>query len=149
MNRSGRASWENALDRLLQANDTLQMAARRIAMDWAVRDPAGLSEATADGRMGYLLYRRPRARRWAIPLIARFGFAVDGTAPDLLADLPPLLDRVDAWIGDGILGGKQPNVADLMVAPCLALVLYRSDARELFAGRPALALVDRLLPEPT
>src|SRR5918996_3122390 len=37
------------------ANETLQMAARRIALAWAARDPAALSRATADGRMGYLL----------------------------------------------------------------------------------------------
>jgi len=30
----------------------------------------------------------------------------------------------------------------------LALTLYRPDARPLFEGRPALELVDRLLPEP-
>ena len=35
-----------------------------------------------------------------------------------------------------------------MVAPCLALILYRPDVMPLFEGRPALELVDRLLPEP-
>src|SRR5918999_4725504 len=39
------------------ANETLQMAARRIALAWAVRDPADSSRMAADGRMGYLLYR--------------------------------------------------------------------------------------------
>jgi hypothetical protein len=35
-----------------------------------------------------------------------------------------------------------------MVAPSLALILYRPDALPMFDGRPALELVDRLLPEP-
>jgi hypothetical protein len=35
-----------------------------------------------------------------------------------------------------------------MVVPSLALILYRPDVRPLFEGRPALGLVDRLLPEP-
>jgi hypothetical protein len=35
-----------------------------------------------------------------------------------------------------------------MVAPSLALILYRDHALPLFEGRPALELVDRLLPEP-
>jgi hypothetical protein len=35
-----------------------------------------------------------------------------------------------------------------MVAPSLALILYRPDARAVLEGRPALELVDRLLPEP-
>jgi len=35
-----------------------------------------------------------------------------------------------------------------MAAPSLALILYRPDVRPIFEGRPALDLVDRLLPEP-
>ena len=131
------------------ANDTLQMAARRIVLPWAVRDPAGSSRSGADGRMGYLLYRRALARRLIIPLIGRLVFAVDrATDRELLAELPAMLDRIDAWIADGVLGGAQPNAADFMVAPSLALILYRADVLPLFEGRSALELVDRLLPEP-
>ena len=131
------------------ANDTLQMAARRIALGWARRDPSGMSRSTADGRMGYLLYRRALARRLIIPLIGRLVFAVDRAAErELLAERPAMLDRIDAWIRDGVLGGAQLNAADFMVAPCLALILYRTDVLPLFEGRPALELVDRLLPEP-
>ena len=59
-----------------------------------------------------------------------------------------MLDRIDAWIAEGVLGGTELNAADFMVAPSLALILYRPDVRPMFEGRPALALVDRLLPEP-
>ena len=67
---------------------------------------------------------------------------------ELLADLPATLDRIDAWIASGVLGGAQLNAADFMVVPSLALILYRSDLLPLFEGRPTLELVDRLLPEP-
>ena len=131
------------------ANETLQMAARRIALAWAVRDPSGMSRATADGRMGYLLYRRALIRRLVVPMIGRYVFAADEAAErDLLDELPAILDRIDAWIAEGVLGGAQLNAADFMVAPSLALILYRPDIRPLFEGRPALELVDRLLPEP-
>lgn len=131
------------------ANDCLQMAARRIVLSWAATDPAASSRATAEGRMGYLLYRRELARRLIVPLI-RFSFAVDRTVEDeVVADLASMLDRIDAWIAHGLLGRPQPNAADFMVAPSLALVLYRPDIRPLFEGRPALDLVDRLLPEPS
>jgi glutathione S-transferase len=131
------------------ANQTLQMAARRFALTWAVRDPQGASRAGADGRMGYLLYRRAFLRRLIIPSIGRLIFAADrGAERELLADLPGMLDRIDAWIADGVLGGAQPNAADFMVAPSLALILYRPDTLPLLEGRPALELVDRLLPEP-
>jgi len=131
------------------ANDTLQMAARRIALARAVRDPSASSRAGADGRMGYLLYRSALARRLIIPMIGRLVFAVDSaTDPELLAELPAMLDRIDAWIADGVLGGAQLNAADFMVAPSLALILYRPDILPFFEGRPALELVDRILPEP-
>ncbi|MBA3807018.1 MAG: hypothetical protein H0X28_01290 [Solirubrobacterales bacterium] len=131
------------------ANDTLQMAARRILVGAVLRDPAAFSRSSADGRMGHLLYRRELARRLIIPLIGRRVFAAGPAAErELLAELPGMLDRIDAWIDDGVLGGAQLNAADFMIAPSLALILYRSDVLPLFEGRPALALVDRLLPTP-
>ena len=42
-----------------------------------------------------------------------------------LAALPGLLDQVDAYIADGVLGGDQPNAADLQIAPTIRL-LYAS-----------------------
>ena len=130
-------------------NETLQMAARRITLAWAVGDPVGSSRRAADGRMGYLLYRSERLRRLIIPQIGRLVFAVDGKADsELIAELPAMLDRVDAWIAAGVLGGEQRNAADFMIAPSLALILYRPDVLHLFEGRPALELVDRILPEP-
>lgn len=131
------------------ANETLQMAARRILFPAVVRDPSGFSHRAADGRLGYLLYRQALVRRLVMPLIGRTVFAAGSARDrDLLADLERMLDRIDAWIADGVLGGAQLNVADFMVAPSLALILYRPDVMPLFEGRPALELVDRLLPEP-
>lgn len=129
-------------------NDTFQMAARRLLLAAAARDPAGFSHSSANGRIGYLLYRNELLRRLAIPLIAS-AFAVNkGSDRKLLAELPHMLDRIDAWIADGVLGQQQLNVADFMIAPSLALILYRPDVLPMFEGRPSLALVDRLLPEP-
>jgi len=131
------------------ANDTLQMAARRLALAGAIRGLSAISRGGADGRMGYLLYRSELARRLIIPRIGRMVFAVDGTTDrEVLAELPALLDRIDGWIADGVLGGAQLNAADFMVAPSLALILYRLDMRPLLEGRPALELVDRILPDP-
>jgi glutathione S-transferase len=131
------------------ANETLQMAARRIPGAAAVRDPAWFSRSSGDGRLGYLLYKRTLTRRLIVPRILRGIFATGPAAErELLAELPPMLDRIDAWIAGGVLGGAELNAADFMVAPSLALILYQPDVMPLFEGRPALELVDRLLPEP-
>jgi glutathione S-transferase len=131
------------------ANDKLQMAARRIALAWAVREPEEAARGGADGRMGYLLYKSPRLRRLIIPRIGRQIFAANPTTEKkLLAELPDSLDRIDAWIAQGVIGGEHLNAADFMIVPSLALILYRPDMLPLFEGRPALELVDRVLPEP-
>jgi glutathione S-transferase len=131
------------------ANETLQMAARRILGVFVARDPARFSRSAADGRMGYLLYRQRLLRRTVIPWILTRVFAATPAADAKLREqLREMLDHVDALIADGVIGGEQPNVADLMIAPSLALILYRPDVRPMFEGRPALELVDRLLPEP-
>jgi glutathione S-transferase len=131
------------------ANETLQMAARRIPGAAIVRDPATFSRSTGEGRLGYLLYKRALTRRLVIPRILGGIFAAGPAAErELLEELPRMLDRIDAWIAEGVLNGEELNVADFMIAPSLALILYRPDVRPAFEGRPALALVDRLLPEP-
>jgi glutathione S-transferase len=131
------------------ANDELQMVARRILLPVALRDPSEASQAAGEGRLGHLLYRQEAARRLIIPMIGRLVFNVgSATEQEMMAGLPAMLDRIDGWIDEGVLGGPQLNAADFMVAPSLALILYRPDVMPLFAGRPALELVDRLLPEP-
>ena len=131
------------------ANETLQMAARRIPGAAVIRDPATFSRSTANGRLGYLLYKRALTRRLVLPRLFGGVFAISASAErDPVAELPAMLDQIDAWIADGVLGGPQWNAADFMVAPSLALILYRPDVLPMFEGRPALDLVDRLLPEP-
>jgi glutathione S-transferase len=131
------------------ANDALQMDARRILTGAVRRDPAAAELLGADGRLGQLLYKRALARRILIPTLVCSAFAPSPqTERKLLAELATTLDRIDGLIADGVLDGSQLNAADFMVAPSLALILYRTDVKPLFEGRPALELVDRLLPEP-
>jgi glutathione S-transferase len=131
------------------ANETLQMAARRIVVAAAASDPAEFSRLSKDGRLGHLLYKRALLRRVIVPRILRGAFAVSPDADrELVAELQAMLDRIDAWITDGVLGGPDLNAADFMIAPSLALILYRPDVTPLFEARPSLDLVDRLLPEP-
>src|SRR5256886_13400699 len=92
------------------ANETLQMAARRIPGAAVVRDPAAFSRAAGDGRLGYLLYKHALTRRLVVPRILSRVFAADPAEdPELLDGLSAMLDRIDAWIADGILGAAQLN----------------------------------------
>jgi glutathione S-transferase len=62
-----------------------------------------------------------------------------------LQELPGHLDRIDAWIADGTLGGDQPNAADLQIAPTIALLMTLGDIRPLIEGRPAATLVSKYI----
>ncbi|MFI4984645.1 MAG: hypothetical protein ACHP93_02660 [Solirubrobacterales bacterium] len=127
----------------------LQMAARRLVLAATVRGRDGLVDRGDDGRLGPLLYRGAATRRLASYAFGRLIFAA---GPDrereVLLALGGMLDRVDAWIDAGVLGGERLYAADFMIAPSLALLCYRPDVRAEIERRPALALVDRILPEP-
>jgi glutathione S-transferase len=126
-------------------DETLQMAARRTVL--AARDLDQLFERGGAGRLGALLSRNGTVRALASRSAAST-FAADAEAERrLLAEVPALLDRVDDWIAAGVLDGERLNAADLMIAPSLALLAYRRDLRPQIDGRPAGALLERVLPE--
>jgi glutathione S-transferase len=66
----------------------------------------------------------------------RMNGATEPAARDDLRALPGHLDRIDAWLADGVLGGATPNAADLQIAASSRLITTIGDARPFFAGRP-------------
>ena len=54
--------------------------------------------------------------------MARRNKATDDSARADLDALPGQLDRVDTWIADGLLGGEQPNAADLQIGSTIRLL---------------------------
>lgn len=56
------------------------------------------------------------------------------------AELPAQLDQIDSWIGDGLIGGEQPNAADLQIGSSIRLLMSIGDVRPLIEGRPAARL---------
>ena len=58
-----------------------------------------------------------------------------------LAALPGLLDRIDEWIAEGVMGGERPNAADLQIGSTIRLLLTLGDVRPLIEGRPAAELI--------
>lgn len=89
-------------------------------------------------------------RRLVTPLVARVAAwrnkASIAQARADLAALPAQLDRVDAWIADGTLGGAEPNAADLQIAPSIRVLATLGDVRPALEGRPCLALALRMFP---
>lgn len=137
---------QNVEDAERWGDEPLQMAARRLLLATPLD---GLRERGARGRLGPLLARSDRLRALLARRAGKPFRAGEPDAEDLLRAIPPLLDRVDGWVEEGVLCGESLSVADFAIAPSLALLSYRPDLARDLAGRPSQRLMDRLLPDPT
>lgn len=128
-------------------DEVLQPLARRLA--WAVlkRDRSGLRSYLAGARLGL---PHGLAAATAAPLIlmsARLNKATDEAVRADLEALPGYLDKVDAWIEQGVLGGPERNAADFQIATSVRLLGSFDDAAPLVSGRPAERFAEEVVPE--
>ncbi|MHB8235267.1 MAG: glutathione S-transferase family protein [Solirubrobacteraceae bacterium] len=123
-------------------DEVFQMTARRLGLD-------NFHDRGNSGRLGALLSPSERLRVLSARGVTANAFKANAKVEEeLVRELPPLLDRIDRWIDDGVLGGEQLNAADYMIAPSIALIAYRLDLRPQIEARPLGAYVERVLPEP-
>ena len=120
--------------------EVLQGVPRRVIDVAGLQNPAAMESYLGDTKLPL-----PRVLvRAALPLLLRMlaskNKANEETARADLAELPRYLDRVDAWIGDGILGREQPNAADLQIGSSIRLLVSIRDVRPLIESRPAARL---------
>jgi glutathione S-transferase len=77
----------------------------------------------------------------------RYNHADDETVRADLAELPGMLDRIDAWIADGVLGSDEPNVADYQIATSVRLLMCSDDLRPRIESRPAGQHALKIVPD--
>lgn len=70
-----------------------------------------------------------------------------GRVSAIVAGMPAQLDRIDGLIADGVIGGPEPNAADLQLAPTVRVLMAFEDLAPALDGRPAADLAIRLMPE--
>lgn len=63
-----------------------------------------------------------------------------------LSAMPEWLDRLDAWVADGTLGGEEPNAADFQIATSIRLAMTLQDLRPLIENRPIGEAAIRVAP---
>ncbi len=133
----GDPAREQVLEAERWGDEVLQSVPRRLIDAAFLREPAAIESYAADAKL-------PLPRAWlrpVLPLTARAmalkNRASDSAArADLLA-LPGLLERVDGWVAEGVLGGQQPNAADLQIGSAIRLLASIGDVAPLIAGRPS------------
>jgi len=75
----------------------------------------------------------------------RVNGASDASARTDLEALPGMLDHVDELLADGVIGGAEPNAADLQIATSVRLMLNFADLAPAIEGRPAADHARRLV----
>jgi glutathione S-transferase len=120
--------------------DVLQALVRRVAWAGLRRDTSAMLSYAGEAKMPL---PRPLLKLGARPVAAfaaRFNQAGDDEALADLRALPGHLDKVEAWMDDGVLGGDTPNVADLQIGSSIRLLGTFEDLRPLLAGRRCVRL---------
>jgi glutathione S-transferase len=121
-------------------DETFQGVPRRLIDVAFLRRPEDMESYAGDNK----LVLPVALLRSTTPIIARLmairNGARDETARADLAALPEQLEKVDAWIAEGLLGGEAPNAADLQIGSTIRLLMSIGDVRPLVEGRPAAQL---------
>jgi glutathione S-transferase len=141
------AARERVLEAERWGDEVLQPIARRVLWPALKARPAAAPSYSEGGRVPL-----PAAvQRAVIPLVARGEIVLNkasraALAADLHA-LPAHLDRIDAWIADGVIGTDEPNVADLQLLSTVRLLGTLDDLAPLIDERPAGMKARALFPE--
>ncbi len=133
----GESTYARVLEAERWGEEVFQSVPRRLIDAAFLRCPSAMESYAGDSK---LPLPRPLLRP-AMPLTARLmamrNKARDESARADLAALPRQLERIDGWIADGLLGGEQPNAADLQIGSAIRLLMSIGDVRPLIEGPPA------------
>ena len=128
-------------------DEVLQGVARRALWNAIRRDRAPLASFSEGARLGVPIGLAVKTGKPLVALSARFNEATDERVRADLAGLPGMLQRVDDWIAEGVLGGEQLNAADLQIGTSLRLLMTLDDVRPALEQRPAGELALRVAPD--
>jgi glutathione S-transferase len=127
--------------------DDFQQKPRRFSW-WALkRDRAPMASYAEGARLGVPIGLAVKTGGPIVAADARINAATDENVSADLASLRADLDRIDAWIADGVIGGPEPNAADFQLAPSLRLLMTFDDLRPFVEGRPCGELAKRIVPD--
>jgi glutathione S-transferase len=121
-------------------DEVFQRMPRHILSAGLVRRPAAMESYVGDAKLPLPVPLMRPAMPLTARLIALRGGSNDETARADLAALPRQLERVDDWIAEGVLGGEQPNAADLQIGSTIRLLMTLRDVRPSIESHPAAQL---------
>ncbi len=137
---AGSPERERVLEAERWGDEVFQDVPRRILDVCFLRAPQAMESYVGDAKLPLPVGLMRPALRPTAHLMARKNKATDDAAITDIAELPARLSEIAAWISDGLLGGEQPNAADLQIGATVRLLQSIADVRPLLEGQPATAL---------
>jgi glutathione S-transferase len=126
------------------ADEVLQPATRRMILWSMTRDPDSVRPHPANGRL--LVPRSAWLRRRLMPRAFEAWGITDEVVQRDFGALPLMLDKLDGYVGEGVLDAPQLNAADFQVAPLIGALSGIGDLGDEVGRRPIAALAGRVLP---
>lgn len=131
------------------ADGDFQDIGRRLVWAHLMRSPEAMLSYSAGDRVPLPKFAQRIAAAPVSRIQAILNKAGDHRVRADIAALPGLLDRVDGYVADGVIGGVRPNAADLQICASLNLWMSMDDIRPAIERRPCGELTRRLFPEGT
>lgn len=128
-------------------DEDLQQTVRQILLWMLRKDTAPFASYAEGAKIGIPIGLAVRTAGPFVALDARSVDASDENVRRGIAILPEMLQRIDDWIAEDVLGGEELNVGDFQVATCLRLAMSLDDLRPAIEGRPAGELALRVVPD--
>ncbi|MFI4984380.1 MAG: glutathione S-transferase N-terminal domain-containing protein [Solirubrobacterales bacterium] len=136
----GSPTYAKVLEAERWGDEVFQSVPRRIIDVAFLRRPTAMLTYAGEAKLPLPVGLMRPAAPLTARLMAMKNKANDGAARADLAALPSQIERIDSWIADGLLGGAQPNAADLQIGSTIRLLLSIADLRPLFEGHRSVEL---------
>lgn len=128
------------------ADGELQETARTLGKWAAKQDPSALAPIAAASDIPIPAGLLRAAMPLMAPAVLKTVRVDRIQAEEALHGLPASLDRADAAIASGVIGGDPPNAADFQVATCVRLLTLIDELRPQLADRLVTGLAQRIAP---
>jgi glutathione S-transferase len=128
-------------------DEALQAPIRRMLWNAFRRDRAPMESFSKGARLGVPISFAVKTGGPLVAAAAKLNKATDENVRADIAAMPGVVQRVDDWIADGVMGGEQLNAADLQIGASLRLAMTMDDIRPALEGHPAGELAMRAFPD--
>lgn len=144
---AGQAERDRVIAAETWADGNFQDVGRRLIWAHLMRSPKAMASFSTGDSVPLPKFMQDIAAKPVATIQAKLNKADDDRVRKDLEELPAMLDKIDGYIADGVIGGETPNAADLQIAATLNIWMSMEDLRAVIEPRPCGQLTRRIFPE--